>query len=192
MSTSRRTRTMAQCRSRDTKWRTAISSSGRLSTTTRRSRRLVCRIQGFHPMTGSATTSRWSKTATGRTVHRRWGIWVQRQPTRMVHRTVTSRLRPQCTPRVSCRRRRRRRVVYRAVRRWNRHNRCHTICTLSSTWCSTACRRISSTSCTRWTICSTRHKCRRCTSSRCTRSSPLLSSLRLTPMHRCQVHYTPG
>lgn len=191
MTTSKRTRTMVRCHSKGTRWRTVTSSSGRRSTTTRRNQRLVCLTRGFRHMTGSATTSRWSKTVTGRTARPRWDTWVLRRRMDTVRRTVTSPQHRRCILHVSCRLRRRRQVGCRAVRLWNRRSRCRTICTLSSTWCSTACR-TSSTSCTRWTTCSTRRKCRRCTSSQCTRSSPLPSSLHLTLMPRCQVHYTPG
>lgn len=103
----------------------------------------------------------------------------------------TSHRRRRCIRRASCRRRRQRQAAYRAVRHWSRRSRCRTTCTRNSIWYNTA-SRTNSTSCTRWTTCSTRRRCHRCTSSPCTRNSLLRSSRRLTLTPRCPVHYTPG
>lgn len=191
MSTSKRTRTTARCLNRGTRWRAATSSSGRRSITTRRNPRPGCLTLGFHLTTDWGITSKWNRTATGRTVRPRWGILWVRSRTGM-DLMGTSRRRLRFIRRASYKRRRRRQAGCRAARRWSRLSRCHTTCTHSSTWCSMGCRHTSSTSCTQWTTCSTRRRCRRCTSSPCTHSNHPLSSPRQTPMRRCLVHSTHG
>lgn len=190
MSTSRRTRTTAQCHNKATKWRAVTSSSGRRSTTTLRSRRLACPTPGFRLTTGWGIINRWSKMATGQTVRHRWGTWVQRRRTG-TGPTVTSLQRLRSTRRVNFRQRQRQREACQAAHRLSRRSRCLTTCIPSSTWCSTVCR-ISSTSCTLWTTCNTRRRCRPCTSSPCTRNSRLLNSPRQTLTPRCPAHFTPG
>lgn len=191
MSTSKLTRITAQCRSKGTRWRVVISNSGQHSTITRRNLRPECPTLGFRLMTVWGITNKWIRMVIGLIVRLKWRIIWVRSRTGMVRMGINHR-RLRFTRLASYKRRRRRQEESLGVLHWSKHSRCRTICTHSSTWCSMGCLLISSTSCTQWTTCSIRRRCRLCTSSPCTRSNHLLNSPRQIPMRRCLVHSIPG
>lgn len=191
MITSRRTLITVLCRSRDTKWTVVINSSGLHNITTRRRRRLGCPIQDSHHTTDWVTINKWNRMDIGPIVHHRWVIWVRNRMD-MALMVTNHRLQRSTLRRAKYKQLPRWRAVSLGALHWNRPSKCLTTCIPSSTWPSTGCRRISSTSCIPWTTCSTRRRCLPCISSRCTHSRHLLNNHRQIPMRRYQVRSTLG